>query len=86
MESIYNYAEIVKALSEGPCNVHFTKVNGEFRDMLCTLNADLMGLEGEQTASTTIKVNEAVVRCYDLNAKGWRAFRLDSVLNFSPVV
>lgn len=62
--------------------VSFTKVNGEHRDMTCTLNHDF--IPAEQIKKTQIKesiedkepTNQPV---YDINAGGWRSFRFDSI-------
>lgn len=62
--------------------VSFTKVNGEHRDMTCTLKHDL--IPEDQLKKSQIKesvedkepTNQPV---YDVNANGWRSFRYDSI-------
>lgn len=66
--------------------VSFTKVNGEHRDMTCTLNHD--HIPEDQLKKSQIKeskedkepTNQPV---YDINANGWRSFRFDSVTQIS---
>jgi hypothetical protein len=61
--------------------VTFTKVNGDKRIMNCTL------IEGVAPAITTVikkdaperKVNEEVLSVWDVDAKGWRSFRVKNV-------
>lgn len=76
------YDDVVRALQSGSGNVKFMKVNGDFRDMTCTLEESVIGKQQVDPNGKT-KVNREVVRCYDTNAEGWRSFRLDSVLEFS---
>lgn len=65
------------------CEVAFTKVNGDERQMTCTL------LETEMPASdaskSTKKENLDVIACWDTKAEGWRSFRVDSVKEFKVI-
>jgi Fe2+ transport system protein B len=62
--------------------VTFTKKDGSERVMRCTLREDLLPplvvKEGEE--KKTKKINEAVMPVYDMDAKAFRSFRLDSIL------
>jgi hypothetical protein len=66
--------------------VKFKKVNGDLRNMLCTLREDLIPAAVE---GTTVKrqhdTNNEVVAVYDLDANGWRSFRIDSVIEMAQV-
>lgn len=75
--------EMINNLQEGVCEVIFTKKNGETRTMLATLEADALPESTSETTRTTT-VNEDVVKCYDVEADGWRSFRVDSVISFEP--
>ena len=65
--------------------VTFTKVNGDERVMRCTLQADQIPnaptqngelvLEGKQTSNN--------VSVWDVDASGWRSFRVSSVKTIS---
>ena len=61
--------------------VTFTKKDGSERVMRCTLREDLLPTkvvkEGEEPK--TRKVNEAVMPVFDMDAKAFRSFRLDSI-------
>lgn len=75
--------EILKGLHEGTLTVSFTKVNGDRRDMQCTLNeAMLPPKTSSETPSKARKENPDVQSVWDINAKGWRSFRWDNVIEF----
>tara|TARA_R110001606_G_scaffold35780_1_gene103668 strand:+ start:182 stop:439 length:258 start_codon:yes stop_codon:yes gene_type:complete len=80
-----NRNEMVQALQNGLSEVTFIKVNGDVRVMTCTLDdtiipADL--LPKTSAPSDAVKVNETTVSVYDVNADGWRSFRVENVTNF----
>jgi len=78
-----NYNEMKSDLSKAVCNVKFTKVNGEFRDMLCTLNDGYIPKEAHpKVKNDDIDKNVDVIRVYDVTAQGWRSFKVDSVKDF----
>ena len=87
--------EMISSLKEGIVTVDFTKVNGEKRHMECTLNEEVMAKYEESKRDFTAemsatldentrqrKVNLNVIPVFDINAKDWRSFRVDSVENF----
>jgi len=72
-------------LQTGIANVSFMKKDGTQRNLLCTL------LPSELPAQTDLEKafkqqktpNPDVLAVWDLENKGWRSFRYDSVLGFS---
>lgn len=70
--------ELIEALKAHKCIVKFTKVNGEVREMPCTLREDIVP-KYEHKTERSKEPNEKVlsVWCTDVNA--WRSFRVDSV-------
>ena len=58
--------------------VTFTKVSGEIRVMHCTLREDYLPAQEDLEQHTT-KENPKVLAVWDIDNKGWRSFRLDSV-------
>ena len=72
--------EIVEALQAHKCVIKFTKVNGEVREMPCTLREDLVPKYERKTESKESKPesNTLSVWCTDKNA--WRSFRVESVM------
>ena len=80
---IKTYEEIHKDLKHGLCQVKFTKINGDERDMTCTLDFGIIPVEDRPTGNGSTVTNNETMRVYDTNAKGWRSFRLDSIIEFT---
>lgn len=73
-------------LKERILEVTFTKKDGTERVMKCTLRPDLLPAQTdleEQVQSR--KSNSEVLAVWDLEAKGWRSFRHDSIMMFTYV-
>ena len=73
---------IQQALKENMVEVTFTKVNGEQRVMTCTLDSKLIPPPTKNDTMSQTKVrelNEEVLVVWDVNAKGWRCFRVANV-------
>lgn len=79
-----NRDEMLAQLRSGVCRVVFTKVNGETRDMRCTLVRDMIPTDQQPMTLEEDKVQPAqdVVRVFDLVANGWRSFKVDNVTSF----
>ncbi len=75
--------EIIDALKTNICTVKFTKINGEIREMPCTLREDIVPKYERKTEIKEAKQNldTLSVWCTDKNA--WRSFRVDSVMEVS---
>ncbi|MDB4396145.1 SH3 beta-barrel fold-containing protein [bacterium] len=78
------YKHIKEMLQSGlVIHVEFTKKNGDVRNMNCTTNLELIPEShhpAEKKTNTRLaEVSEDVVRAYDIDAEGWRSFRVDSV-------
>jgi hypothetical protein len=69
--------EIVSILTKNVCKVTFEKADGSLRDMICTLNFDLIPI---QIAGTS-KPNDEVVTVWDMEKEDWRAFRVDRLVS-----
>ena len=75
-------AEIKDILTQYVAQVVFTKVDGSTRVMKCTLiSAFLPPLEGSSN-----KKSEEVLPVWDLEADGWRSFRIENVKTVTPTV
>jgi hypothetical protein len=73
---------ILKDLRECVIEVSFTKVNGETRIMRCTLRPDLLPesyINETKEEKTFHQTNPEVIAAWDVQAHGWRSFRIDSV-------
>lgn len=80
--------ELIDQLSGHVLEVTFTKVNGDNRVMECTLIPEMLPLVVESKiddTKTTRKVNEKTISVWDLNAKGWRSFRVENVTNMEVI-
>ena len=76
---LLNRNEFLERLHEHVIEVNFTKVSGEPRKMFCTLRNDLIPPQQDIGQKTPQRFSEDTMRVYDVEAKGWRSFRLDSV-------
>lgn len=73
---------IVEQLHTKVLEVDFVKRDGTQRTMKCTLRADMLPVPDKPVIDTTKperKDNPEVVAVYDLEAKDWRSFRIDSI-------
>ena len=85
--------ELVETLKANICKVTFTKLNGEVREMPCTLKEDIVPVyerktpvvESEETAK--VKATSPTLSVWCIDKAAWRSFRVDSVtelkINFS---
>jgi len=73
-----------KMLSEGQCRVIFTKLNGEERNMVCTLKEGVIPKATKDPISQkkVRDVSEEVLAVWDVNKEGWRSFRVKNVVSF----
>lgn len=79
--------QLLNDLLHNVVNVEFTKVNGEYRKMKCTLKSEYLPKPvnedvsiNEFKESTTEKTSCPV---WDIDANGWRSFKWDNVMEFS---
>ena len=81
-----NRSEMIEELLKRECRVIFRKVSGESRDMICTLNPDVIPAATKTDPLSQTKVrelNEEVLAVWDIKAAGWRSFRVENVVSFS---
>jgi hypothetical protein len=74
--------EMVSVLRKQTARVVFTKIDGETRDMMCTLGEEFIP-EDKRPKGTGRVPPESVIRAYDINKQEWRAFRVENVVSFS---
>lgn len=81
MTKTFTKEEISSELHKGVVEVSFKKVNGDTRIMECTLANNLLPVEDMPAKKTdrVKKPNDAVLSVWDINAKGWRSFRVANV-------
>jgi hypothetical protein len=84
--------ELRKLLLENECIVTFTKIDGEQRDMPCTLRADIIPppVVHETNTDNPIdfpvvkkekKVNPAIMSVWCTDKKEWRSFRIANFIS-----
>ena len=82
MEIAVNRSEMIQELHDRNCKVIFRKVDGTERTMICTLNEG--AIDNGDVAKREVKSrNDNVIAVWDVENKGWRSFRVDSVISFS---
>lgn len=71
-------------LQTSQCRVIFTKLNGEERNMVCTLREDIIPAATKDpiTQKKVRDLNEEVLAVWDTKAEGWRSFRTANVVSF----
>jgi esterase/lipase superfamily enzyme len=77
-------SEMKDSLHQGICKVVFTKKNGDERIMHCTLQESMLPeqIDVEELIQKK-KPNPDVLAVWDVEAKGWRSFRWDTIKDFS---
>lgn len=83
-ETQFDQDAIRKSLHEQVCKLVFTKANGDTRIMHATLKEDLLPeqIDVEEHIQKK-KPNPSVLAVWDVDAKGWRSFRWDSLKDFN---
>lgn len=80
--------EMIEQLQAQECRVVFTKVNGEQRDMMCTLMETVLPKAKKDEPLTQKKVraiNEATIVAWDVNKEAFRSFRVENVVSFHVI-
>jgi hypothetical protein len=61
----------------------FFKVNGDVRNMRCTLSEDKIPEDKRPKGSTTKQSPKGTIAVFDLDKNDWRSFRYDSIKEFT---
>jgi hypothetical protein len=72
---------LIDHLRKGVCVVSFTKVNGDKREMFCTLKEGT--IPEDKQPSTDSTYSDKVIRAFDVKINEWRSFRVDNVYAFN---
>jgi len=84
----YTRNDLIEKLVSNEIVVTFNKLNGDERVMTCTLQQDKIPSPTKSDSLTQKKVreiNEKVVSVWDLNAEGWRSFRVENVTDVKEI-
>jgi len=82
MQTYVTRDALLQDLKLHTCKIHFTKVNGEERKMVCTLLPDMIPPMTNRAALEEAHrrpENQETIACWDLEKGAWRSFRVDSV-------
>ena len=74
--------QMLEKLRQSECRVIFKKVNGEERDMKCTLKESVLPKLQSKPTDKKRQPNEAVIRAFDINKQEFRSFRVENVISF----
>jgi hypothetical protein len=81
---IFSRENLIDMLRTNVVTVTFTKVNGEERVMQCTLLPEYVPNAPTNNGQVLLQESEAkAVSVWDVQANGWRSFRVDSVKSIS---
>lgn len=78
-EVIFTKEELQESLRNGIYTIVFEKVNGEIREMRCTLGAAFLPPLVESENKAPKKENPDVLVVWDLDKEAWRSMRIDSI-------
>lgn len=73
-----DYYTLKQTLENGIVTVTFTKADGSLREMRCTLQPQYLPPQLLQEAPSR-SVNMNTMAVWDVEANGWRSFRIDSI-------
>lgn len=72
--------ELIEQLKKGVVDIAFIKADGTRREMRATLSESYILPEPEPKHKPARKKNLETQSVWDVDAKGWRSFRWDSLL------
>jgi hypothetical protein len=82
-EASWQNEYLKKTLFENVVNVLFVKKDGTERQLICTLKPDLLPVQTDLEEAVQKKTpNPDVLAVWDIENKGWRSFRYDSILGY----
>lgn len=84
----YTREQIVEQLRSTECMVTFTKVNGERREMPCTLREDRLPPTKKDdpiSQKRVREINPEVISVWCTDKNSWRSFRVKNVIEVRPI-
>ena len=76
--------DLTNRLKKGKLVVKFNKLNGDYREMTCTLQENILPPAKKEDPLSQKKIrniNPKVLSVWDTKANGWRGFRIDRIIN-----
>jgi len=81
---IFTRDGLIDMLRSNIVTVTFTKVNGDERVMTCTLLSEHIPNAPTTNGELVVKeTSSSTVSVWDINANGWRSFRVENVKSIS---
>jgi exonuclease I len=83
-----NKETLKEHLTKCVAEITFNKVDGSTRTMYCTLMSDYLPEQtsiDENVRHVPRKDNDNTLAVWDMDNKGWRSFRLDSITNVNYI-
>ena len=83
-----NKETLKEYLTKCVAEITFNKVDGSARTMYCTLMSDYLPEQNaidENVRHVPRKDNDNTLAVWDMDNKGWRSFRLDSITNVNYI-
>jgi hypothetical protein len=81
---IFSKENLMDMLRNNVVTVTFTKVNGEERVMKCTLLPEFVPNAPTNNGQVLLQESESkAISVWDIQANGWRSFRVDNVKQIS---
>jgi hypothetical protein len=80
---MYKHDALLNDLRQNVIEVTFIKEDGSERIMRCTLmprHLPVKYLEEQEAEKKFHRENQEVIRCWDVQANGWRSFKVSSVI------
>jgi hypothetical protein len=83
-----NKETLKEHLTKCVAEITFNKVDGSTRTMYCTLMSDYLPEQNaidENVRHVPRKDNDNTLAVWDMDNKGWRSFRIDSITNVNYI-
>ena len=80
--------DLTNRLKKGKLVVKFNKLNGDYREMTCTLQESILPPAKKEDPLSQKKIrniNPEVLSVWDTKANGWRGFRIDRIIDVEDV-
>lgn len=84
VESIFTRDWVKDRLTEGICAIEFEKLDGTTRKARATLSETQIPSEAFRFNDSRKKKPEETIAYYDLDADGWRSFRVANLRKVDP--
>lgn len=78
MDSL-DFTMLENQLSHSKVKIEFIKMDGTYRVMICTKSPTLITAANMPSGNSIIKINESVLKVFDLEKNAWRSIKKDKI-------